>query len=72
MSTLLRKLHLLLVLNLIKYIIKENKELKIEKILRKSQPNFQRYVKKIEAQAKKWFSYERKTCSLSLISKLQS
>ena len=72
MSTLLRKLHLLLVLNLIKYIIKENKELKIEKILRKSQPNFQRYVKKIEAQAKKWFSYERKTCSLSLISKLHS
>ena len=72
MSTLLRKLHLLLELNLIKYIIKENKELKIEKILRKSQPNFQRYVKKIEAQAKKWFSYERKTCSLSLISKLHS
>ena len=72
MSTLLRKLHLLLVLNLIKYIIKENKELKIEKILRKSQPNFQRYLKKIEAQAKKWFSYERKTCSLSLISKLHS
>ena len=72
MSTLLRKLHLLLVLNLIKYIIKENKELKIEKILRKSQPNFQRYVKKIEVQAKKWFSYERKTCSLSLISKLHS
>ena len=72
MSALLRKLHLLLVLNLIKYIIKENKELKIEKILRKSQPNLQRYVKKIEAQAKKWFSYERKTCSLSLISKLHS
>ena len=30
------------------------------KILRKFQPNFQHYVKKIVAQAKKWFSYEKK------------
>ena len=27
-------------------------------MLRKSQPDFSRYVKKIEAQAKKWFSYK--------------
>ena len=31
-------------------------------MLRKSQPDFERHVKKIEAQAKKWFSY-KKTCS---------
>ena len=30
-------------------------------MLRKSRPNFQHYVKKIEAKAKKGFSYE-KTC----------
>ena len=30
-------------------------------MLIKSQLDFQRYVKKIEAQAKKWFSY-KKTC----------
>ena len=29
----------------------------LRKILRKFQPNFQYYVKKIEAQAKNWFSY---------------
>ena len=28
--------------------------------IKKSQPDFQRYVEKIEAQAKKWFSYEKK------------
>ena len=32
----------------------------LRKILRKSQPDFQHYVKKIEAQAKKWFSYKKK------------
>ena len=31
-------------------------------MLRKSLPNFQHYIKKIEAQAKKWFSYKKKTC----------
>ena len=30
------------------------------KISRKSQQNFQDYVKKMEAQAKKWFSYKKK------------
>ena len=29
-------------------------------MLRKSQPNFQHYIKKIEAQTKKWFSYKKK------------
>ena len=29
-------------------------------MLRKSQPNFQHYIKKIEAQARKWFSYIQK------------
>ena len=29
-------------------------------MLRKSQPDFSRYLKKIEAQAKKWFSYKKK------------
>ena len=28
-------------------------------MLRKFQPNFQHYVKKIEAQAKRWFSYKK-------------
>ena len=32
----------------------------LRKILRKFQPNFQHYVKKIEAQAKKWFSYKKR------------
>ena len=32
----------------------------LRKILRKFQPNFQYYVKKIEAQAKKLFSYTKK------------
>ena len=44
-------------LNLTKQTIKENKEVKGKKIIKKSQPNFQHYVKKIEVQAKKWFSY---------------
>ena len=29
-------------------------------MLRKSQPNFQHYVKKIGAQTKKWFSYKKR------------
>ena len=28
-------------------------------MLRKSQPNFQNYVKKIEVQAKTWFCYKK-------------
>ena len=40
-------------LNLTKYTIQKNKELKLRKILRKSQTNFYHYVKKVEAQAKK-------------------
>ena len=32
----------------------------LRKILRKSQPNFQHYVKKIEVQGKNWFSYKKK------------
>ena len=39
----------------------------VRKILRKFQPNFQHYVKKIEAQAKKWFSYKKKTGYSSLL-----
>ena len=42
----------MLILNLTKYTIKENKEIKLRKILRKSQPDFQHYVKKIEAEPK--------------------
>ena len=38
------------------------KTYKLRKKLRKTQPNFQHYVKKIEARAKKWFSYKKKTC----------
>ena len=34
--------------------------MKVKKILRTFQPNFYHYVKKIEAQAKKWFSYSKK------------
>ena len=30
------------------------------KIFKKSQPDFQHYVNKIENQAKKWFSYKKK------------
>ena len=41
--------------------IKEKKRWKLKKVLRKSQPDFYRCVKKIEAQAKKCFSY-KKTC----------
>ena len=29
-------------------------------MLAKSQPNFQHYVNKIEAQGKKWFSFKKK------------
>ena len=49
------------VLNLIKQIIKENIKIKLKNSIKKSQPNLYHYVKKIEAQAKKWFSY-KKTC----------
>ena len=34
-------------------------------MLRKSQPNFQRYVKKVEVQAKKKFSYKKANVYLS-------
>ena len=34
-------------------------------MLRKSLPNFQHYIKKIEAQAKKWFSYKKKRVYLA-------
>ena len=47
----------------IKQKITENKDIKVKKKFRKSQPYFQHYVQKIEAQAKKWFSY-KKTCSI--------
>ena len=37
-----------------------------ENPLRKSQPTFSHYVKKIKAQAKKkWFSYKKKACNSS-------
>ena len=36
----------------------------LRKILRKFQPNFQHYAKKIEAQAKKWFSYKKNVISV--------
>ena len=44
----------------------------LRKVLRKFQPNFWHYVKKIEAQAKKWFSYKKKRVVASgiFISKL--
>ena len=45
-------------LNLNKETIKENKEIK--KNIRKSLPDLQHYVKKIVAQAKKWFSCKKK------------
>ena len=35
--------------------------MKVKKILRKSQPDFEHCVKKIETQAKKWFP-RKKTC----------
>ena len=40
-------------------------------MLRKSQPDFSRYLKKIEAQAKKWFSYKKKTCILTNFAKFR-
>ena len=36
-----------------------NLKIILRKILRKSQPNSKHYDKKIEAQAKKWFSYKK-------------
>ena len=35
-------------------------------MLRKSQPSSQHYIKKIEAKAKKWFSYKKVYCSRGL------
>ena len=35
-------------------------------LLRKPQPNFQYYVKKVEAQAKEWFPY-KKACQIYLV-----
>ena len=46
--------------------MKENQEIKGTKILRISQPNFWHDVKKIEVQAKKWFSY-KKMCISSFL-----
>ena len=40
--------------------IKENKEIKVK---RNIEPNFQHYGKKIEVQAKQWFSYKKKVYS---------
>ena len=31
----------------------------LRKLLRKPQPSFKHYVKKIEAQGEKWFSYKK-------------
>ena len=39
---------------------------KFRKILRKFQSNFQHYDKKIEAQAKKWFSCKKREMPLQL------
>ena len=50
----------MLVLNLTDKTIKKNKDIKIRKKLRKSQSNFYHNVKKIEARAKKWFSYKKR------------
>ena len=40
--------------------MQKTKRQKIKKILRKFQLSFQHYVKKNDAQAKKWFSYNAK------------
>ena len=49
----IRKLRLLLVLNLTKWTIKINKEIKVEKNIKKIWTKLLANVKKIEAQAKK-------------------
>ena len=56
----------MLVLNLTKKTIKENKEVKAKKILRKSQPNFKHYAKNFETQEKKML-FLCKTCIFSSI-----
>ena len=43
---------------------------KLRKIFRKFQPNFYHCVKKIESQAKKWFSY-KKTCISKLTNEIK-
>ena len=58
-----RKLRLLLVLNLLNKPLKKIKRYKLRKILRKLQPNFQHYVKKVEAQTKNGFLIT-KACTL--------
>ena len=40
--------------------MKKNKDIKVKKKLRKSQPNFQHYVKKIEARTKNGFLIKQK------------
>ena len=54
-----------------KFLDKENKEIEVRIVLRKSQPNFQHYVKKIEAEAKNGFLmknvYFAKTFKLFLL-----
>ena len=53
-------------LNLTNKAIKENKETKAKNNTKKSPPNFLHYLKKIEAQSKKWFSYIKKRVSHEL------
>ena len=43
--------------------LKKIKQIEVKTILGKSQPNFQLYVKKNEAEAKKWSSFKT-TCIL--------
>ena len=59
----------MLVLNLTKKTIKENKEVKAKKILRKSQPNFKHYAKNFETQEKKCFSYAKRVFFLQYFRK---
>ena len=62
-NTYVRKSRLLLVLNQTKQTIKENKEIKVKNNILRKQPNFQHYVKKIEARAKNGFLRKAKTCN---------
>ena len=48
--------------NLIKQRIKENKQTKVKKNIKKILVQLLAFIKKIEAQTKKWFSH-KKTCS---------
>ena len=45
--------------------LRKIKTKKLRKKLRKSQPNFQHYVKKIKVRANKQFSYIKKTCIIT-------